>query len=506
MIRIRSGRSENEGKAAEMSTQVVLGIDLGTQGVRILAVNPTGSIIASASERLPLPLDQSALPDGWVEQDAHDWWSATVACLRSLAAKLNPAVSVAGIAIDSTSGTIVPLTAAQEPAGMALMYNDVRSAEYVPLVRHAATALEQRLGYAFNASFALPKIVWMRHKRGDISARTMCYIHAADYIVGKLTGVYDVTDYSNALKTGYDLIENRWPSFIADELGISTSQLPKVVAPGQIIGNTTLQAAAETSLASGIPVMAGATDGTAAQLASGAVEPGAWNSSLGTTLVIKGITRELLHDPLHRIYSHRHPAGWWMPGGASNTGCEWIVRDHPDQEPALLDTLAAGHIPTGLLRYPLARTGERFPFINAQAAGFTVGRVATTDAASTVTYAAGLEGTAYIERLAYEVLQRIGAAIGDRIHVTGGGSKSRVWLRIRASVLNRAVVRPHCSETAMGAALLAAAGCWYGALADAAKAMVRPGMSVEPDLTLVNAYDERYKRFCEQLRLRGYLQ
>ncbi len=488
-----------------MATETVIGIDLGTQGVRMLAVDPIGKIIASAS--ISMAIETEALPNGWVEQDATVWWDATAACLRRLMAALPPGVSVAGISIDSTSGTVVPLTADHQPAAVAVMYNDSRSTDYVAPVRRAAVELEQKLGYAFSASFALPKIVWLMHERPDVTVRTARYVHAADFIVGKLTGVFDVTDFSNALKTGYDLINDQWPAFVTDALGIPLDHLPTVVAPGQIIGHVTPQAAGETSLASGIPVMAGATDGTAAQIASGAVEPGSWNSSLGTTLVIKGITKDLFIDPQRRIYSHRHPDGWWMPGGASNTGCEWIVRDHAGLDPSQLDAQAASHVPTQLVRYPLARTGERFPFLNAQATGFTVGDTAdTSDIPPIIRYAAGLEGTALVERLAYDVLRDIGAPVGNRIHATGGGSKSRLWLRIRASMLNRQFVRPHSSETAMGAALLAATGVWFHSLSEAAQAMVQSSISVDPDKNLVGLYDHKYGVFCEQLRLRGYLQ
>ncbi|MCL5999197.1 MAG: FGGY-family carbohydrate kinase [Chloroflexi bacterium] len=488
--------------------EIVIGIDLGTQGVRMLAVTSQGEITASAEWKFAAAAH--VLPPGWVEQDPLEWWQATATCLRKLTASLPPGTHIAGIAIDATSGTVLPVDSAGEPLHPALMYNDARSSSQVAQVRQAAAGLEQRLGYAFNASFALPKLLWLMHERPAVYARTNLFIHATDFIAGRLTGDYGVTDYSDALKTGYDLAAQEWPAFIESQLGLPIGRLPRVVAPGHPLGLTHTTIGMETGLPAGVPVFGGATDGTAAQIASGAVEPGAWNTSLGTTLVIKGITEQLLRDPLQRIYSHRHPQGWWMPGGASNTGTEWIVHDHAGQDLQQLDAQAARLIPTALVRYPLARTGERFPFLHPKASGFTVDQadsLPTVDQAdSLVYYAAGLEGTALLERLAYDTLSDIGATVGECISVTGGGSKSLVWMRIRASVLGRQLKRPACSETAMGAALLAASGAWFGTLSEAAHNMVKPDVIVDPDATLSAAYEQKYRVFCDELRRRGYLE
>ncbi len=481
--------------------EVVIGVDVGTQGARALAVTPAGAVAASAEQKFAPAMRD--LPAGWFEQDALDWWRAASACLRQAVGALPPGAQVAGVSVDSTSGTILPVDARGEPLHPALMYNDARSQPYVAEVRQAGRHIEAKLGYAFGASFGLPKMVWLAREKPELMARTSKFIHATDFIVGRLTGDYGVTNFSDALKSGYDLIAQEWPAFIERELGLPLSRLPRVTAPGARIAAVTQRAADETSLPPGTPVFSGATDGTASQIASGAVEPGAWNTSLGTTLVVKGITEQLLIDPLGRIYSHRHPEGWWMPGGASNTGAEWIVREYAGRDLRALDAAAEKRLPTALIRYPLARAGERFPFTQPRATGFITGETGGEDEIDR--FAAGLEGTALLERLAYDTLQEIGATVGPRIHTTGGGSKSLVWLKVRASALDRALVRPAVSDTAMGVALLAAAGAWHGSLSAAARAMVRPEIVVEPDQRLKQAYDARYTEFCAALRQRGYL-
>ena len=335
----------------------------------------------------------------------------------------------------------------------------------------------------------------------EIFERARWFLHAADYIAGCLTGEFGLSDTSNALKTGYDLAALRWPDFIENELGIPKDRLPRVVLPGERIGQVGSRAAAETGLPAGTPVLAGATDGTAAQFASGAAQPGEWNSTLGTTLVLKGIARELRPDPLGRVYFHRHPEGWWMPGGASSTGTDWIAQEFPGIEIAELDRQAAELVPTSLIRYPLAKKGERFPFIHPGAVGFTLGEAADP----MDRYAAGIEGMGLVERLAYDTLREIGLEVGDRVYITGGGTRSLFWSRIRASVLGKTLVQPAVTETAFGAAILAAAGCWYGSVSQAAQAMVKITRSIEPDLRWQNKYDDTYGQFIVELRRRGYL-
>jgi sugar (pentulose or hexulose) kinase len=154
-----------------------------------------------------------------------------------------------------------------------------------------------------------------------------------------------------------------------------------------------------------------------------------------------------------------------------------------------------------LVRYPLVGTGERFPFISPAAQGFVLGQPGNAMAR----YAAGLEGAAHLERLAYEVVGEMGLVVGPKVYITGGGSSSGLWNRVRASVLGRQLARPIVTETAMGAAVLAAAGCWYDSLHTAVAHMVRMAETVDPDPAWTAVYEARYRAFKAELVRRGYL-
>ncbi len=480
-----------------------MGIDVGTQGVRVLVVDEQGRPQASAN--LVLTPSPTTLPPGWAEQSADSWWAAVKICIRktitALKEKGYQTGDVVALAIDSTSGTILPVDAYGEPLRPALMYNDNRSASILQKVREVGADLEDKLGYAFKSSFALPKIVSLHVNEPTIFEQTARFIHAADYIVGCLTGNFSVSDHSNALKTGFDLIDYKWPDFIERKLNIPLDRLPHILSPGEPIEHVSALAACETGLSENTQVVAGMTDGSASQIASGAVSIGAWNSTLGTTLVLKGISQYLLKDPLGRFYSHLHPQGMWMPGGASNTGAEWITKEYPGQDPADLVAQATHYLPTELIAYPLERRGERFPFVAPEAESFFEG-VSDNPFEH---FAAKMEGVAFLERMAYDMLESLGAEVGDTIYVTGGGARSDVWLQVRASVMGRQMIRPAIGEAAMGAALLAASKTLFRNLGEASQQMISIETRIEPQPLWQEIYEERYQQFCQACQRRGYL-
>ncbi|NTU85712.1 MAG: carbohydrate kinase, partial [Chloroflexales bacterium] len=405
---------------------LVAGIDIGTGGVRVTACDGAGSVWAEAERALG-----TERRGGLLEQDPAEWRQAAAACLRQVGGQLRGRARIVAVAVAATSGTVCLLDERGAPLRPAIMYADSRAGAEAALIAGRAGDLQARMGYAFHSSWGLPKLLWLARNEPELLARARHLAHAGDAVSGWLCGDYAVTDATQALKTGYDLLEGRWPDLVA-ELGLPLAKLPRVVPSGQPIGQVTGAAAAETGLPAGATVVAGMTDGCAAQVAAGATRPGQWLSVLGTTLVLKGVSRELLRDPLGRLYCHRHPEGYWLPGAASNVGGEAL---HPWPAGRLreLDRAAAALTPTGLTIYPLRREGERFPFVRPDARGFVAGAPASDEER----YAATLEGVAYVERLAYALIAELAGATEPLLLTAGGGARSRVWLQIRADVLQR---------------------------------------------------------------------
>jgi len=477
---------------------------VGTQGARAIITDLEGRVNSEATSAFPAEQLVAPTP-GHFEQDPHQWREAAIAAIATAVSRFvsggNDVAAIAALSVTSTSGTLCLVDGQGQPVGTAIMYSDTRASAVAEEVQAAGADLAAKLGTRFNASFALSKLRWVQRHEPERLAKARWYLSPTDLIIGWLSGSWGYTDWTNALKWGYDIIDLRWPEFIARDLGFDPDKFPRVLAPGSVIGTISPQIARLTGLSPKTLVVAGSTDGTASQLASGAVSPGDWNSTLGTTLVLKGVSERLLSDPLGRIYSHRHPDGFWLPGGASSTGADCLVQRFAPQRLAELNAAALEHSPTDLIIYPLVRRGERFPFYKPEATGFILG--ATED--ERIYYAAHLEGLAYVERLAYEVLESLGAAVGETLYVVGGATQSIAGLQIRADVLNRCLRVPEVPLGAMGAAILAARACAFENVAAAATHMVHYRETVEPRSAYHPAYLERYERFLAACRARGYL-
>ncbi|GAA4864917.1 FGGY-family carbohydrate kinase [Pseudonocardia benzenivorans] len=467
---------------------VWLGVDLGTQGVRAVAVDAAGHVAGAGSARLRHDLRRGPRH----EQDPQEWWTATCVATSAALAGLRGR-EVAALAVDSTSGTLVVQDGAGRAVGPGLMYDDTRAAARVAAVREAGQAVWAALGYRVQAAWALPKLVELCATGAVPAGHTV--VHQADHVVARLAGHPVATDTSHALKTGYDLLADAWPTAVFEALGVDAAVLPAVVPPGTPLAVVSPAAAAESAVPAGTPVVAGMTDGCAAQVAAGALAPGDWCSALGTTLVVKGATATPVVDPAGAVYCHRHPDGGWLPGGASNVGAGVLRRELPGVDLAALTPAAAAlGVPPGAT-YPLVGVGERFPFPDPDARGFDVGGPAVPTPAETLARVA--HGVAYVERLAFDVLAGLGADVSGAVTVTGATSANDWWNQLRADVLGRPVAVPREAGSAFGAAVLAAAE--PGSLAATAQRMVRLRARFDPRPERADALAEGCARLRAEL-------
>ena len=469
-----------------------LGIDLGTQSVRAVLVDDDGDVVGSG--RCPLSRDRRDGPRH--EQDPDEWWSATCAATRE-ALSAGGGRSVGAVSIDSTSGTLVVQTDDGDPVGPGLMYDDARGTAEAELCRSAGDDVWERLGYRMQDTWALPKLVWLS-RQGEQSAGWRV-AHQGDHVGARLSGHRVATDVSHVLKSGYDLIELRWPVDVLERLGLDHAVLPDVVASGTEVASVSTAGSEASGIPVGTPVRAGMTDGCAAQVAAAALATGDWCSSLGTTLVLKGSTRELLHDPAGAVYCHRNPDGGWLPGGASSTGAGVVAREFAEADLEALTERASSQPPPRTVTYPLSGTGERFPFAAPDARAFGL----EPDADEAQRFSAVLHGVAYVERLAFEVLAGLGADTTGRVTFAGGAVRNRWWNQLRTDLLQRPVLVPEHVEAAVGSAVLAAAP--VGRLAETARRMVSVRERLEPDLPRGERLLEGYDRLVAALVERGWL-
>ncbi|MEV6141580.1 FGGY family carbohydrate kinase [Streptomyces sp. NPDC051992] len=458
-----------------------MGIDLGTQSVRAVVAGDRGEILGSGSALL------TGRRDGVRhEQRPADWWTAVCAATRQA---LRDCPAPRALAVCATSGTVLLGDREGRPLTPGVMYDDGRA------VAEAARAKAP-------PSWALPKVMWLLTEYGGGAGDAVRVMHQADLVLARLAGTPLPTDSSHALKTGYDLERDDWPRRRFGRLGLPDGLFPDVVRPGARIGEVGRAAAEETGIPAGTAIVAGMTDGCAAQLASGSLNVGSWNAVLGTTLVLKGVTSSPVEDPAGVVYNHRAPDGSWLPGGASGVGGGVLTAAFPAVDPIRMDALARAREPARVVAYPLVATGERFPFVAPEATGFLLGEPAS----EAEHWLALLTGVGLVERLCFDYLDLLGAQNHGRLTLTGGAARSGYWSRLRADILGRPVAIPRYSEPALGMAILAAYGAGPGtSLIRTAGAMVRLRHVLHPHPVRTAWYTEPYLALVDELERRGWL-
>ncbi|ASU77060.1 carbohydrate kinase [Actinopolyspora erythraea] len=486
-----STRTSDPGGSAE---PLVVGVDVATAEVRAEVRDGRGGLAASASAALPRPTHGA---DGSAEQDARTWWPAAREALARCTAELGDrSRAIAALAVCATSGTVTAVDTGAEPIAPAIMYDDRRGTEPAARARRAGAGRWNDIGITPSATSGLAHLALLAERTEDPDTRL---VHTPDVIAERLVGHPVATDSSHALKSGYDPLREQWVHEALEAAGVAPERLPEVVAPARPLGLVSRKAAAETGLPVGCQVRSGMTDGCAGQLAAGAVESGQVVTVIGTTMVLKAVSTELVHDPTGVVYSHRHPEGGWLPGGASNTGGEALA--DVAGELAELDRAAEELGPAGLVCYPLRRRGERFPFSDERARGFR----SAEPGDRVELHRARLEGVAFCEKLALRRLGALGVTVSGPIRTAGGGARSSTWCRIRASVLGEPVLRVPGAGTPLGAALLAASGTVHPDLSSAAAAMAPRARMVEPVAGEVERLAESYEAFRAELTARGWL-
>ena len=491
-----------------MNDELYVGIDLGTQSVKAGVFDRSGSVAAAASRPL------SSRRDGpRHEQDPREWISATADALAEAFGTMPPGrrASVAGIAVCGTSGTLALVDARGGPVSTGIMYDDVRGGALVDEITAADPDRWERLGYRIQPSWAITEMV---HLARDGMADGARFAHQPDVVAAAMVGGPVATDWSSALKSGFDLIDLEWPTAAFTALGVDTLALPDVVAPGSVLGRSSSEWEATTGLPAGVPVIAGMTDGCASQLGAGALREGDWHSVVGTTLVLKGVTAAPVQGGDGAVYSHRSPdPGCWLPGGASSVGADAISvllpgRDLTDLAERSGAAWHAGDVPVPAV-YPLVRTGERFPFVRPDATGFAVvdGAEADLDGLGddVSTYLGLIAGVACVEKLCLDSMAALGASVDGRLSSSGGGTRSPIWTQLRADLLARPLVIPRSAEPSLGMALLASAATDGRSLPDVADDMSGVGHVVEPTGPGSERMMDLFAELSERRRARGWI-
>ncbi|OUL32729.1 FGGY-family carbohydrate kinase [Nostoc sp. 106C] len=409
-----------------------LGIDFGTSGARATLIDNEACI----QFQIKYPWENST---DWVDI----WQTALFTLLASIPEQLRREIKA--IAINGTSSTILLVDAAGKSVDAPILYNDPRGS--VMLEQLKSIAPENHT--VVSATSSLAKLLWMAQLPSFSKARY--FLHQADWLAFLLHGHLGVSDYHNALKLGYDVEKLKYPEWLT-KLQIPI-QLPQILPPGTPIAELRPEIAAKFGLRQDCVACAGTTDSIAAFLASGAQSPGEAVTSLGSTLVLKLLSRTRIEDARYGIYSHRL-GELWLTGGASNTGGAVLREFFTNAELESLSGEIDATTASDLDYYPLLKAGDRFPINDPNLSPRLEPRPDNS-----VNFLHGLlESIARIEAHGYELLQQMGADRLKRVYTAGGGAANHTWTAIRGRYLKVPVVSSVNTEAAYGTALLAMRG------------------------------------------------
>ncbi len=498
---------------------LLLGIDLGTSGVKAVLFDRDGRLLGlgrGSGYRFSSPRT------GWAECDASQWWPAIVAGRARRArrggrvgCRLAPAV--AGIGISTFFPTLVPLDGNGNPLRAGILYSDQRAIEQARAIlriiprRRYERITGNRLAVG---NTVVTGIHWLRDCEPECYAAARILAFANTVVVRHLTGEV-VTDWTTSSLSGLVDIRDpsRWDPGLCAALGVPIERLPRILGPAAPAGTLVAAAAAELGLAPGIPVVCGAGDTAASAFGAGLMEPGGILYSAGSTDCLSVVMSRPGRN--HDWIGVGHvPRGRWLSIGANASGglaLDWFAREVSgrDGPPDVAEVLRlAADAPTGRLVFLPYLQGERTPVWDPLARGLFLGLVAGTTRGEMAR--AVLEGAAFSVRHMIESLERTTGRRVASLPSVGGGTRSALGNRIRADVLQRPLEVLRCQETAaLGAALMAGVGAGvYASEAAAVAAAVGTCAvdRVEPDPSRAGVYDRLYRVYREAYgRTRGLM-
>lgn len=410
-----------------------LGLDIGTSGARTVAIDKEGTVFGEG---------QATMAEfGTNHRSPEQWWRACEKAVKMALAQADVS-AIRAVAVDGTSGTMVPVNSDFVPLADGLMYNDIcANQDILGNIRKFAPDGSPAVG----ANSALARaLIFMELSPAFV-------LHQADWVACQFSAQAK-SDENNALKTGYDLNSKDWPDWIC-ATGLDHSVLPEVVEPGTVIGSISPAACQNFGLRSDVLVVAGTTDGCASFVATGADQTGDGVTALGTTMTIKLLSDRAISAPQYGIYAHRI-LGKWLVGGASNTGGRVLLKYFDADRLKCLSDQIDPEEDCSLDYYPLAERGERFP-VNDPKLEPRVSPRPDDDAE----FLKGLlDGIARIEAQAYARLHELGAPKLSSVRTVGGGARNGVWSRLRERRLGVEMKPSASNQAAYGAALLAMRG------------------------------------------------
>jgi len=485
----------------------LMGIDIGTTGVKTLLINQEGEVISSITTEYPMFTPKP----NWAEQNPEDWYKSTIETIKRTLhkTKINPE-KIKGIGLTGQMHGLVLLDKNHSVLRPCILWCDQRTDKQCEYITNkiGKERLIQLVCNPALTGFTAGKILWVRDNEPQIYEKIYKILLPKDYIRFRLTGEFatDVSDASGTLLL--DIKNRRWSDEILNELDIKKDFLPVCYESIEITGKITRYISKLTGLIEGTPVIAGGGDQAAQAVGTGIVKIGDVSATIGTSGVVFAFTDEVKLDPLGRVHTFCHavPGKWHIMGVMLSAGgsLRWFRDNFCNQEKdeakrtkkdvydiilRNCSNISAGS--DGLIFLPYL-TGERTPHSDPYARGvfFGLSLLHTKDHIARSI----LEGVTYGMKDSLEIIKEMNVPV-NQIRLSGGGAKSLLWRQIQSDIYNRTVVTVNITEgAAYGAALLATVRTGiYGSVEQACKNTIKVTSSLNPDIKNVPVYEKYYR-------------
>ncbi|MAW82443.1 MAG: carbohydrate kinase [Parvularcula sp.] len=499
-----------------MSQPLLIGVDGGTESLRVGVYTLSGEELASASAAYETVFPAS----GQAEQNPEDWWRALCTALPEAMKKADAAAGdIAAITLDTTCCTVCFLDAKKRPLRPSLLWMDVRAGQQATQVLDTGDdALKINNGGhgPVSAEWMIPKSLWVKENQPALydAAETVCEYQ--DYLNYRLTGIMTASANNTGVRWHFHHHAEGAPVSLLEKLGASelAQKWPQtVLAPGEIVGPLTQTAAQALHLNTSIPVVQGGADAFIAMAGMGVIRPGDLALVTGSSHLHLGVTDKPLYAKgMWGAYSDVLRRGSSVvEGGQTSTGSviNWFRRTlAPDASYHELDEEALSAPPgcDGVTAQDHFQ-GNRTPYTDAASRGAFTGLSLTHTRGHL--FRALLESIAYGARLIIETMSDNGVPI-ENVVACGGVTRSPVWTQIHADIIGSPVkLAAAACAPALGSAMFGAIGAGhYDGLDEAAENMVRFKSTIEPNPSAHEAYHpyfERYKSAYGALRTIGSL-
>ncbi|MGM0755396.1 MAG: xylulokinase [Bacillota bacterium] len=476
----------------------VMGIDLGTSGVKAILVDESGKVCCEASKPYRLIQDKP----GYCEQHPEDWVEQTIAAMRELMAR-QPAHSrrVEGISFSGQMHGLVLLDESRQVLRPAILWNDTRTTEQCTrITKKLGDRLQKITKNQALEGFTLPKLLWVKEHEPDIDQQIDMFLLPKDYVRFRLTGAIHI-DYSDAAGTLLlDIGEQTWSKEICQAFDIPPHVCPPLVLSEAEVGTLLPQVARETGIKEGVKVFAGGADNACGAIGAGILSSGHTLCSIGTSGVILSYEEDHereLQGNLH-LFHHAQKDAFYTMGVTLSAGysLEWTKSLLAPEKSfqALLEGVAdVAPGANGLLFTPYL-VGERTPYADSIIRGSLIGLDSRHERAHMVR--AVLEGITFSLNESIALFRQAGKRIESIVSI-GGGARSQTWLQMQADIFQAEVIQLENEQgPALGAAMLAAVGGgWYPSLEACADQFIHQAAVYEPNQQRVDVYAHLFRLY-----------